>query len=338
MTFDAQRLSDLAPYLKQRSETGQAEVQELRPLSGGVSSTVIWARLSDGRQWVVKQALPKLRVQADWRADPGRAHIEALALRWFKKWLPPGATPELIFEDEANHLLCMQAISDPGLTFKAALMQRRVEHAAFPQLGTLLGTLHSISSRKLPEIAPLLGSCNYIEALRIEPYYLFTAAQLPQASPLLNVMAASMRVRRDGLVHGDFSPKNILINQDRLVLLDHEVAHIGDRAFDVGFFMTHIVAKAIHIPELVSPLLSGLSAFWQSYERTVAPLLADDPDLQARSCAHLVCCLLARCLGRSPLEYLDPSSRRRVLELALQLAASPPSTVAQVAAAVQVRS
>ena len=73
MTFDAQRLSDLAPYLKQRSETGQAEVQELRPLTGGVSSTVIWARLSDGRQWVVKQALPKLRVQADWRADPGRA-------------------------------------------------------------------------------------------------------------------------------------------------------------------------------------------------------------------------------------------------------------------------
>lgn len=335
MTFDAERLSDLAPYLKQRSETGQAEVQELRQLSGGVSSTVIWARLSDGRQWVVKQALPRLRVRADWRADPGRAHIEALALRWFKQWLPPGATPELVFEDEANHLLCMQAIAEPGQTLKAALMQRRVEPAAFPQLGTLLGILHLTSYRKLPELTPLLGSCNYIEALRIEPYYLFTAAQLPQASPLLNDMANSMRVRRDGLVHGDFSPKNILIDQDRLVLLDHEVAHIGDRAFDVGFFMTHLVAKAIHLPELGDPLRLGLVAFWQSYARTIDPLLAGDPDLEARSCAHLICCLLARCLGRSPLEYLDSRSQRRVLELALRMAAAPPSTVAQVAAAVQ---
>lgn len=332
MSFDAQRLSDLALYLKQRRETGQAEVQELRSLTGGVSSTVIWVSLSDGRQWVVKQALPKLRVQTEWRADPGRARVEAMALRWFKEWLAPGATPEFVFADEANHLLCMHAVSAPARTFKAALMQGQVEPAAFAQLGEMLGVLHLASHRKLAEITPLLRHCNYIEALRIEPYYLFTAAQLPQASPLLNAMAESMRTRRDGLVHGDFSPKNILVAKDRLVLVDHEVAHIGDRAFDVGFFMTHIIAKSIHFPEYRAPLLAGLAAFWQSYARTISPLIASDPDVEARSCAHLVSCLLARCLGRSPLEYLDPRSRGRVLERALGMAESPPGTVMQAAA------
>jgi aminoglycoside phosphotransferase (APT) family kinase protein len=32
------------------------------------------------------------------------------------------------------------------------------------------------------------------------------------------------------LVHGDFSPKNMMIGSDKVVLLDHEVAHFGDSA------------------------------------------------------------------------------------------------------------
>lgn len=338
MSLDAQSLPELAQYLDQRPETAPSRVAELLPLGGGVSSSVVWVRLADGRQWVVKQALAKLRVRADWRADPGRAHIEAMALRWFAEWLQPGATPALIFEDEPHNLLCMQAVADPGATLKAALLQRQVDPSAFPKLGAMLAALHVQSHQRLAELAPVLDRCRYIEALRIEPYYLFTAAQLPQADALLQAMAVSMRTRRDGLVQGDFSPKNILVAKDRLVLLDHEVAHVGDRAFDLGFFMTHLVAKSVHLPEIGDPLRRGLLSFWQSYEHAATSLRASDPTLEARCCTHLICCLLARCLGRSPLEYLDARSHPRVLELARALAARPPSRVAQLAEALVARS
>ena len=47
------------------------------------------------------------------------------------------------------------------------------------------------------------------------------------------------------LVLGDFSPKNILVHAGGLVLLDFECAHAGDPAFDLGFFLTHLVLKEI---------------------------------------------------------------------------------------------
>jgi aminoglycoside phosphotransferase (APT) family kinase protein len=46
-------------------------------------------------------------------------------------------------------------------------------------------------------------------------------------------------------VHGDFSPKNLLVWEGRVMLIDCEVGHYGDPAFDLGFFVTHLVLKAI---------------------------------------------------------------------------------------------
>ena len=55
--------------------------------------------------------------------------------------------------------------------------------------------------------------------------------------------------RSDALVHGDFSPKNVLVYNRQLILLDHEVLHFGDPAFDIGFSLTHFLSKALHLPQ-----------------------------------------------------------------------------------------
>ena len=66
-------------------------------------------------------------------------------------------------------------------------------------------------------------------------------------------------------MHGDYSPKNILLYRDRLVLLDHEVIHFGDPAFDVGFSLTHLLSKALHVAFRRREFLDAAQSYVRTY-------------------------------------------------------------------------
>ena len=51
------------------------------------------------------------------------------------------------------------------------------------------------------------------------------------------------------LVHGDVQPGNVLLREGRPVLLDAEIAHVGDPAFDVGTLLAHVwLARLVTAP------------------------------------------------------------------------------------------
>jgi aminoglycoside phosphotransferase (APT) family kinase protein len=128
-------------------------------------------------------------------------------------------------------------------------------------------------------------------------------------------------------VHGDYSPKNVLIHQDRLVLLDHEVIHFGDPAFDLGFSLTHFLSKAHRLPALRREFASAALEYWRVYSEALgAPEWA--ADLEPRAVRHTLACLLARAVGRSPLEYLSPAERIRQRDVVLRFIPSVPATIA----------
>jgi 5-methylthioribose kinase len=124
------------------------------------------------------------------------------------------------------------------------------------------------------------------------------------------------------LVHGDYSPKNVLIHADRLVLLDHEVIHFGDPAFDLGFALTHLLSKAHHMPPYRREFLAAADEFWQVYSQAAAA------NLESRAVRHTLACLLARVAGRSPLEYLTPQERLRQHDAVLRIMPNPPQSIA----------
>jgi aminoglycoside phosphotransferase (APT) family kinase protein len=119
-------------------------------------------------------------------------------------------------------------------------------------------------------------------------------------------------------VHGDYSPKNVLVHRDRLVLLDHEVIHFGDPGFDVGFALAHLLSKAHHVVAARDRLAEAAHLFWRSYAR---------PQGEARAARHTLGCALARVAGRSPVEYLGEAERARQRAAVLALMADPPTTV-----------
>jgi aminoglycoside phosphotransferase (APT) family kinase protein len=197
----------------------------------------------------------------------------------------------------------MEAVPQPHTNWKTMLLAGdvRVEHIR--QFARLLAALHRHSAARADTLQPLFQDKTFFETLRVEPYYRYTAHHAPRffATLIEETLATDA-----SLVHGDFSPKNVLLHGNRMVLLDHEVAHFGDPAFDIGFAMAHLLSKAHHLPGLRQNFLSASREFWQTYH-TWTPY----PEFESRCVRHSLACLLARVCGRSPLEYLEPDERAR---------------------------
>lgn len=322
MPLDIEQHDALLSYLRRESRILPTEQPVIRSLAGGVSSRTVLVERPGGEAWVLKQSLAKLRVAVDWFSDPQRIHCEALALRWLTELLPPGSVPAFVFEDHTEHILAMQAVPQPHHNWKQLMLAGglKLDHAA--QFGRILGEMHRSATERFPEVEAAFCNCTFFESLRIEPYYRYTATQVHEAAPFINSLIAESLSRQDTLVHGDFSPKNILVVADKLVLLDHEVAHIGDPAFDIGFSMTHLLSKAHHLPAQRADFAEAARLYWQTYCQTVAPVVWW-PGFEARAVRHVLACLLARVAGRSPLEYLNTEERQHQREVVLRLMAAP---------------
>jgi fructosamine-3-kinase len=315
--LDIERFDQLISYLRERGQVGPVETPACTPLPGGISNRTVLVERADGMSFVLKQALPKLRVATDWPSDPRRVHQEALGLTWLRRLAPEGTITTLIFEDATHHLLAMEAVPRPHENWKARLLAGGLEEKHVVQFGECLGAIHRRSSEHA-ELAAIFAERTFFETLRLEPYYRYTATQQPLAAGFFNGLITETMETRTALVHGDFSPKNVLIHQDKLVFLDHEAIHFGDPAFDIGFSLTHLLSKANHLPSQRKAFLNAARLYWNSYLQAAGGL-ARQGGFEARSVRHTLGCLLARVDGRSPLEYLNRSERDRQRTAVLSL-------------------
>ena len=326
MQFDIEDFEALRNYLTARGCVKLGETVSFTNLRGGVSNRTVKVAWADGHGWVLKQALAKLRVSVDWFSSPERIGVEAKALRCLNQLAPPGTTPAFIFEDMPHYLMGMEAVPEEHENWKTVLLSGRIISDHFEQFGLLLGTIHRRSSESISEVSELFADTTYFENLRLEPYYLYTAQRIADANLFLNALAQETLHHKDCLVHGDFSPKNTLIYHNKLILLDYEVVHFGDPAFDVGFALTHFLSKAHHLAKDRARLATVAEVFWQVYCKEIARLNWAAA-LEPRVVRHTLGCLLARVAGKSPLDYLAPEEVRRQRDLVLALMVKPPTTV-----------
>jgi 5-methylthioribose kinase len=248
--LDIEAPAALVAYLRDTGRIAPDETPVVHNLAGGVSNKTVLVERPTGESWVLKQALPKLRVKVDWFSDPARIRREALALQWLPKLAPEGSITPLVFEDPDHFLLAMEAVPQPHENWKTMLLSGRIEKRHAEAFGTLLGTIHRRSA-ELDEagegIAATFADKSFFQSLRVEPYYEYSAAAVPASRRFYEYLVATVG-GEDGfaLVHGDYSPKNVLVRDDRLVLLDHEVIHWGQPAFDAGFALCHLLSKVHH--------------------------------------------------------------------------------------------
>ena len=226
----------------------------------------------------------------------------------------------------------MTCAPDDSTTWKTHLMEGRVDPEIATRLGMLLGTIHSDSPchRLLHET---LADTSLFDELRVDPYYRTIARAHPAVAPRIEALIAAMEVVPEAqrtLVLGDFSPKNILVHSGGLILLDFECAHAGDASFDLGFFLSHLVLKTIHLgrqsPGARQRYVDLTLRFWDAYLKRIEEGTWQRDGLVPRSIEHGAACLLARVDGKSPVEYLDPAGQNLARRLALEALQTRPET------------
>jgi 5-methylthioribose kinase len=311
-----------ALYLRETDRVpGNLDVQ-VRELGGGVSNIVLRVDVSGRPPFVLKQCRERLRVAMDWRARLDRIWAERAALDVLASILPGGTVPAVLFEDRPNFLFAMSCAPDDSATWKTHLMSGRADPEIAARLGTILGTIHTRAATH-PALRETLADTSLFDELRVDPYYRTIARIHVDIDPRIDALIASMErpASERTLVLGDFSPKNILVHSGGLILLDFECAHAGDPAFDLGFFLSHLILKSIIMAwrsaEDQRRYIELSRRFWDAYlERTGR----DSPpaeDLIPRSIEHAAACVLARVDGKSPVEYLDEAQREQARRLAI---------------------
>lgn len=315
--LDIEQPAALIDYLRETSRIAPDESPRVQRLAGGVSNRTMLVTRDAGEAWVVKQALAKLRVAVDWFSDPARIHREAAGLRYLEKVCPPGSITPLVFEDDEHHLLAMQAVAEPHENWKTMLLAGDLHDDHVDQFADILAAIHSA-----PGGEQTFDDRGYFESLRLEPYYTYTGTQVSEAAAFYSGLVASNRARRLAVVHGDYSPKNVLVRGGRLILLDHEVIHFGDPAFDLGFAMTHLLSKAHHVRDHRDAFADAAVRFWLRYHGQV-----NFDDLEPHAVRNTLGCLLARVAGRSTLEYMSEEQRAVQRRTVLKLINNFPQTV-----------
>ncbi|UNK70443.1 aminoglycoside phosphotransferase family protein [Microbacterium sp. H1-D42] len=292
------------------------------PLTGGVSSDIRLVRIG-GRTVVLKRALAQLKVDAEWSAPIERGEAEARWLR-YAATVVPDAVPKVLATDDASYAIALEYLAPEQYpNWKTQLLAGDVDAGTAAAVGRMLGRIHSASAAA-SDLAADFANDDLFESLRIEPYLRRTADAVPEATDAIEEVIALLQSNRRALVHGDVSPKNILIGAASPVLLDAECATWGDPAFDVAFCLNHLVLKAVHLPELAAQFEFAADALRAAYLEQVD--WEPGSDIDARIDRILPALQLARVAGASPVEYLDRRARATVRQRALA-ALCPPTTV-----------
>lgn len=308
------------------AELGVGEtVLRVVPLSGGVASDIAMVDLG-ARRLCAKFALPKLRVAAEWFAP---VHRNAAEYSWleFAATIVPGHVPRLYGRSAALQGFAMDYLDGTSIyLWKAAMLAGEPTRGEAKAVGDVLGRIHAGSTAPGFDAAPFRNRDDF-RALRLEPYLSFTASRHPDLAGPLGAQEQMLYLADRVLVHGDVSPKNILIRDGNPVLMDAECATMGDASFDPAFCLNHLVLKAVHLPAQRTGLLASVGQFWAAYRAHV--VWEDVVALEARVAALLPALMLARVDGKSPVEYLQEPQRAQVRDLARGLILAPAATLSE---------
>jgi 5-methylthioribose kinase len=302
------------PYLTGRriiNEDGQVET-----FSGGVSSVVLGVRNREV-DLVVKQALPQLRTEIEWKADRRRSMTEARAIEILKT-VTPDNVPQLIDVDREIFALTMERVSRDYLVWKEELLVGNIVPEIGAELGVVLASWHNFAFGRR-ELSSQFQESELFEQLRVWPFYRTIQLKNPPLTAKIREMIEQITKEKTTLVHGDFSPKNIMVAANKVpIVLDFEVMNVGNPVFDLAFMLAQLVCKQIRTdsPDEViafrDTAIKFLTAYSDRSNLAVASNLGD----------HVALIALARVDGVSPVNYLNDSKQEELRMKAKQVLSS----------------
>jgi aminoglycoside phosphotransferase (APT) family kinase protein len=317
----------LAPALRRMGLLGAAETPEVVPLAGGVSSDIYRVQ-AHAATFCVKRALPRLKVSAVWNAPVERNRWEVAWMREAAA-IVPGFVPRVLGEDAESGSFAMEFLAPKDHpVWKAELRDGIIDPRVAQEVARRIAAVHAATAGDT-EVARRFATDAIFHSIRLEPYLLATAERHPDCGDALRALVSTTAANKRALVHGDVSPKNILIGPGGPILLDAECAWYGDPAFDLAFCLNHMLLKCLWRPQWRERYLACFEALAQGYLAAVSWEPAADIE---RRTAHLLPGLfLGRVDGKSPVEYVtNERDKERVRSVARRFLLEPPAILGAV--------
>jgi tRNA A-37 threonylcarbamoyl transferase component Bud32 len=298
------------------------------PLAGGVSSDIWRVDIQNRPSLCVKRALAQLKVEAEWFAPVTRNSFE---VAWYSaaNELVPDSTPHVHAHDPEGGMFIMDFLPpDTYPLWKDRLSKGDVNPVFAGSVGTTVGKIHAGTADNDP-IADRFKTDDAFYDLRLEPYLAASALVHTDIAARLHHLIEVTQAHKRVLVHGDISPKNILVGPKGPVILDAECAWYGDPAFDVAFCLNHLLLKCLLAPAAVDNLLHSFDLFFEAYRAHIAWEPACE--LEQRITHLLPGLLLARIDGKSPVEYIqDTIEKTRVITFARYFLTNPTAKLSDI--------
>ena len=262
------RLNDqnLPAYLAARGLLTQPAAARVEPAGDGNINFVRRVRAADGSTLIVKQARDALERFPEYRVTTERIVFENRYLQQAALAAPEHAS--LLPVDEAERVLVLEDLGPRRLDDASAVGDVGDVGEVLAALGGFLGAVHEgtrgISTRLQA------GFANQ-EMRRLHGEHIFTLPYQLGAFPLSKAVqqAAADALGRPGvrreigalrhhyyddavaLVHADAQPGNVMLAAGRPRLIDAEIAHVGDPAFDLGIVLGHAEVFALAADDAV---------------------------------------------------------------------------------------
>ena len=291
-------------YLISKEVISASDSAQVEVLTGGVSNVVL-AITTATKKLVLKQALAELAVSEKWEADQRRAIVEANAIELFNQ-LSPAQVPKLVFLDPERFILVLERVPTGSTVWKSDLLAGIINPEVGRLLGNTLATWHNYGE-VTPSAKIKFMEDSLFEQLRIDPFYRFVADKNPQIQVAIRKLINELEGDKTTIVHGDFSPKNIMVSMnDQVYILDFEVTHVGNPVFDLAFLIAHLLCKFFRAEDnlQVKLLTNTASAFVKEYEK-LRPI-------SASVTKHAALVALARVEGKSPVNYLNDGAKEKL--------------------------
>ena len=296
----------------------------IKKLEGGVSSDVYKVQ-TNSKTYCIKRSLPKLRVLKEWFADTKRLRYEYLWLKHCKKIIP-NSIPNIYQFSAKQDFLILEYLNEKNYTtLKSKLLNKDIDINVINKISKNLSKIHNESTGKFVKKKFINNSKNFYD-LRLDAYFNEVGRVYPHLKKIIKNIIKNYEKYSSTLVHGDFSPKNILIFNKNIKYIDAETCNFGDPAFDVVYFCNHLLLKSIHIPDKKNKFIKSYENFFNTYLKSIK--FSQRKNFIDRCIAMVPIMLLARIDGKSPVEYITKKNiKNKIRLLSFNLINDPPESL-----------
>lgn len=302
--------------------------QKIQVAAAG-DGNINWVRrafVPGASSYIVKQARPALEKFPEYQVTTERLIFEARYLDRARPLDTDGVCPQIVRFDPEERVLVLEDLTS-ATRLDQALHEGRDVTSAMETVARFLARVH-VATAEDPNLPAAFENhamrrlhgdhifvLPYQEAFPAPPATARRAVELRADRTLIAIArdAYDAYLRAEGpLIHADVQPSNILLDASGPKLLDAEIAHAGDPAFDMGTLIAHLAmpAAAQGKADAATPVLR---AVWRAYVSECGPDRTP-PDADVIRYAGLE--LIRRTIGAARVRFVegDPAGLA-VLEL-----------------------